>query len=116
MQKIKVSIYEDNKMLRQSLAILISSLKEFELLEAYPNAINIIENTKNKTPEVILMDISMPGINGIDAIKLLRPAFPGIKILMQTVFDDNDKAFCSICAGVIGYLFKKSPPAEIIDA
>jgi DNA-binding NarL/FixJ family response regulator len=116
MKKIRVSVYEDNKQLRDSLALLIENIPDFELLEAYPNALNILENTAVKVPDVILMDIGMPGINGIEAVKMIRDKFPQVKVVMQTVFDDDDKVFHSICAGAVGYLLKKSQPAEIIEA
>ena len=113
---IKVSIYEDNKSLRDSLTKLIETMPGFDLVNAYPNAINIIEDTNSNTPDIILMDIGMPGINGIEAVKLLRTKFPDVKVIMQTVFDDDEKVFQSICAGAKGYILKKTPPLEILSA
>jgi len=115
-EKIKVALYEDNSALRDSLSSLISVFPEFVLTGAYPNALQIIENTKENTPEVILMDIDMPGITGIDAVLQLHKEFPEIKVLMQTVFDDNDKVFRSICNGAVGYLLKKTPPLQMLQA
>lgn len=114
--KIKVSIYEDNRPLRESLGKLIETLPDFELLETHPNALNITENTRDKTPDVILMDIGMPGINGIEAVKRVKETFPNVKVIMQTVFDDDDKVFHSICAGAVGYMLKKAAPMEIVEA
>jgi DNA-binding NarL/FixJ family response regulator len=116
MNKIRVALYEDNNNLRDSLSILIGSCDEFILTGAYPNAIDIVENTKAQIPDVLLMDIDMPGISGIEAVSIVKKEFPEIRIIMQTVFDDNDKIFRSICAGAVGYILKKQSPSEILDA
>ena len=116
MQKIKVSLYEDNNSLRDSLSKLITAFPEFALTGAYANATNILENIKSDPPDVILMDIDMPGISGIDAVELVKDKYPRIRIIMQTVFDDNDRIFRSICAGAVGYVLKKKTPGEILEA
>jgi DNA-binding NarL/FixJ family response regulator len=116
MQKIKVAIYDDNNKLRDSLSQLISAFPEFELLGVYPNAINILDNIELNKPQIILMDINMPGISGIEAVQQVRKHHPDIKIIMQTVFDDDDKVFRSICAGAVGYILKKTSPMDILDA
>ncbi len=113
---IRVSIYEDNKALRESLSKLVETLPEFELCKAYPNALNIKEETGKLIPDVILMDIGMPGLSGIEAVKIVKDNFPDVKVIMQTVFDDDDKVFRSICAGAVGYMLKKSAPSDLIDA
>jgi len=63
-----------------------------------------------------LMDIDMPGVSGIIGVQMIREKFPGIKILMQTVFDDNDKIFAAICAGASGYMLKRTAPQKMIEA
>ncbi|MGZ3866664.1 MAG: response regulator, partial [Bacteroidia bacterium] len=103
-KKIKVALYEDNNALRDSLSKLIEAFPEFILTGAYPNALKIIENTKENHPEVILMDIDMPGLTGIQAVGMVKKEFPEVKVLMQTVFDDNDRVFHSICNGAVGYM------------
>ncbi len=113
--KIKVSIYEDNNHLRDSLSKLIIAFDEFELTGAFPNARSIIDNIEDEKPDVILMDIDMPGITGIEAVALVYAKFPEIKVLMQTVFDDDDKVFRSICAGAVGYILKKTAPTDLLD-
>ncbi len=115
-QKIKVALYEDNKNLRNSLVHLIESDLEFRLVSAYPNAINILDDIKEVQPDIILMDINMPGINGIEAVQLVKKNEPYIKIIMQTVFDDDDRVFQSICAGAVGYILKKTGPLDILEA
>ena len=115
-QKIKVSIYEDNKALCQSLTQLIESFDDFEMAGVFHNPINIIENINKNKPDVILMDIDMPGMTGIQAVGLVHKKFPEIKVMMQTVFDDDDKVFNSICNGAVGYLLKKTKPLQIIES
>jgi DNA-binding NarL/FixJ family response regulator len=116
MQKIKVSLYEDNNNLRDSLSKLIGAFPEFTLTGAYPNAIDILKNVAADAPDVVLMDIDMPGMSGIDAVALVKHHFPEVKVIMQTVFDDNDKIFRSVCAGAVGYILKKKSPSEILEA
>lgn len=67
-------------------------------------------------PDVVMMDINMPGISGIEAVQMIKEKFPQVNILMQTVFDDNDKIFAAICAGASGYMLKKTPPPKMIEA
>jgi DNA-binding NarL/FixJ family response regulator len=116
MEKIKVALYEDNNSLRDSLSRLIGAYPEFTLTGAYPNAVNILKEVEADAPDVILMDIDMPGVSGIDALAQVRKAYPGIRVIMQTVFDDNDRIFRSVCAGAVGYILKKKSPGEILDA
>lgn len=113
---IKVLIFEDNKFLRESLQKLIDSADDLSCAGTYPDGNDVISNVAQVNPDVILMDIEMPGINGIDAVKMIRNHFPTMHILMLTVFEDNDKIFASICAGATGYILKKTAPEKIIDA
>lgn len=113
--KIRVSIYEDNNSLRDSLSKLITAFPGFELTGAFPNAINILEDIAASKPDVILMDIDMPCISGIEAVAKVHKRYPEIRVIMQTVFDNNEKIFGSICAGAVGYMLKKTSPAEILE-
>lgn len=113
---IKVALYEDNATLRTSLMHLLQSSEEFDFLGAYDSPINILENSKIATPDVILMDVDMPLMNGIDATKLLKERYPQVNILILTVFEDRDKLFSALQAGASGYLLKKSKIIEIIEA
>ena len=67
-------------------------------------------------PDVVMMDINMPGISGIEAVQLIKEKFPQVHILMQTVFEENDKIFAAICAGASGYMLKKTTPQKMIEA
>ncbi|MCU0324059.1 MAG: response regulator transcription factor [Spirosomaceae bacterium] len=113
---IKVALYEDNATLRTSLTHLLQSSEEFEFLGAYDSPINILENSRIATPDVILMDVDMPLMNGIDATRLLKENYPQVNILILTVFEDRDKLFSALQAGASGYLLKKSKIIEIIEA
>jgi DNA-binding NarL/FixJ family response regulator len=114
--EIKVAVFEDNKILRESLAQLIDSAGELVCTGAFSNATKVIRDIEGSNPDVVLMDIDMPGISGIEAVQTIREKFPGIKILMQTVFDDNDKIFAAICAGASGYMLKRTAPKKMIEA
>jgi DNA-binding NarL/FixJ family response regulator len=113
---IKVAIFEDNRSLREGLAVMIGGTPGFNCVGAFPNCNNLLKNISQANPDVVLMDIEMPGINGIEAVGIIKEEYPGIKILMETIFDDDEKIFNSICAGAEGYILKHTSPAEIMEA
>jgi DNA-binding NarL/FixJ family response regulator len=113
---IKVAIFEDNRNLRESLFQLIDGSDGFRCVGAFANCRRLIENVKESRPDVVLMDIQMPGLSGIEAIKILKENFPEIKVLMETIFEDNNKIFDSICNGAEGYILKNTPPVLILSA
>ena len=110
---IKVAIYEDNVKFLEALSILISGIPDFELTGAWLNTRDTILQLKNKTPDVVLMDIGISPFDGIEATKLIVSNFPQVKILIQTIFDDDDKVFAAICAGASGYLLKSYLPVSL---
>ncbi len=87
---IKVSIFEDNKHLRESLQILIGGTPGYNCLGSYPDCRDLLFQLKHNTPDVVLMDIEMPGMNGIDAVKKIKANLPVVQVLMQTMFDDDE--------------------------
>lgn len=113
---LKVTLYDDNAELRVSISNLFAVFPEFEFLGAYADANHLIENCRYRKPDVVLMDIDMPGISGIEAVSLLKTHFPEIKVLILTVFDDDQKVFTSICNGAVGYILKKEEPTSILEA
>lgn len=113
---VHVIIYEDNNFLRESLSSLITKAEGFELCGAYENCNEVEAQVDVLKPDVVLMDIEMAGVNGIEGLKIIRKKFPDVNVLMLTVFEDNDRVFEAICAGATGYLLKKTPPAKILDA
>ncbi len=113
---IKVAIFEDQSDIRELLSVAVESSDELSLTGAYPNAIDALKIIKKDKPDVVLMDIQMPGISGIEATRLIKQAFPAVQILIQTVFEDNARIFSAICAGASGYILKDSSPERYIDA
>jgi len=116
MKDIRVAIFEDNSNLRQGLFNLLEANEGFVCAGAFGHCERVIENIEESLPDVILMDIELPGINGIEAVKRIREHYPELKILMETVFEDDEKVFQSVCAGANGYILKTTPPAEILKA
>ncbi|HEY8513165.1 MAG TPA: response regulator transcription factor [Cyclobacteriaceae bacterium] len=113
---IRVSVFEDNKKLRESLVQLINSEEDMICTGAFADANRLIPNMQQANPDVVMMDINMPGVSGIEAVVVIKKKFPNVQILMQTVFDDDDKIFAAICAGASGYMLKKTPPQKMIEA
>ena len=116
MQAIKVALFEDNKHLRESLSILISGTPGFQLTGAYPDCDELLYQLNKELPDVVLMDIEMPGMRGTEAVKLIKKDFPEVQVLMQTVFQDDENIFQSICAGASGYIPKTTSPAQYLEA
>lgn len=114
--KTGILIYEDNNDFREALVQLISTSEDFECVGAYRNCNDILDHVKRFRPCVVLMDIDMPDMNGIEGVRLVRAANSDIKIIMLTVFDDNQNVINAICAGASGYLLKKNCFNKLFDA
>ena len=115
--KAGVLIYEDNTQLRASIEKLITFSNEFLLLNSFPNVIDVEKQVNDLKPDVILMDIDMPGgINGIDAVQKIRAFNQEVQIIMLTVFDDNKTVLEAISSGASGYLLKKNISEKLYDA
>jgi DNA-binding NarL/FixJ family response regulator len=114
--KIRVTIFEDNENLRLSLYHLVNSCEAYQCAGAFEDCSNLVEKIKDTMPDVVLMDINMPGMNGIEAVRLLSTHFPAQKVLMQTVYDDPEKIFQSILAGASGYILKNTTNARILES
>ncbi|MDB4918741.1 MAG: DNA-binding response regulator [Mucilaginibacter sp.] len=113
---IRVVIFEDNFLLRESLFQLINGTPGLICTGAFANCDNLIFNISKTYPDVVLLDIKMPGKTGIEGMLIIHDQFPQIKVIMQTVVDDEDKIFASICNGASGYLLKNTPPAALLHA
>lgn len=113
---IKVAIFEDNNRLRKGLQQLIAGTKGFECVGSFPNCNDVLNNVNESTPDVVLMDIQMPGMSGIEAVRLIKENFPDVKILMETIFEEDEKIFASICSGAEGYILKNTPPASLLQS
>lgn len=113
--KIKVVIFEDNKSLRQGLYQLINGSEGFVCAGAFEDCLDLLKNIEEAKPDVVLMDIQMPGINGIEAVEILHEKYPDLKILMQTIFEDSERIFQSILAGASGYILKNTSPSRFLE-
>jgi len=114
--EIRVSIFDDNSALRDGLFYLISGTPGFTVAGAYPDCNQVLEHLNNDKPDVVLMDIDMPGLNGIAATALIKSHFPALNVLILTAYDDSIKIFDALQSGATGYLLKKTPPAKILEA
>ena len=112
---IKLLLYEDNPQLREGLTMLIDGSEGFSVLAAYKNCNNVAAEVEAWKPDVILMDIDMPGTNGIEGMKLIMEKNDDVKVLMLTVFDDNRNVFEALKNGANGYVLKKTPPAKLLE-
>jgi DNA-binding NarL/FixJ family response regulator len=116
MEEIKIAIFEDNKLLRDALQAIMDGTPGYNCCGVFADAGRWENDIKRSGPHVVLMDIEMPGINGIEATKQICETFPGIKILIQTVFNDKAKIFAALCAGASGYILKTEPPHKYLEA
>jgi DNA-binding NarL/FixJ family response regulator len=112
---IKVLIYEDNPQLREGLTMLIDGTEGFRVMGAFKNCNQILTEVNDYKPDVILMDIDMPGVNGIEGLKMVRKVNTDVSVIMLTVFDDNSNIFEALRNGANGYLLKKTPPAKLLE-
>jgi len=114
--KKRIAVFDDNDNRREGLELLIGMTDDMICVGSYSDCSNVLKNIDSILPDVILMDIDMPRVNGIEGVKIIRKKYPDVKILMQTVFEDDDKIFASICAGADGYILKKAQPQELMRA
>jgi DNA-binding NarL/FixJ family response regulator len=113
---IKVAIIEDDAWIRENLAARITQTQGFVSAGTYRTGEEAIERLPAQAPDVVLMDINLPKMNGIECVRQLKGLIPSAQILMLTVYEDSDKIFNSLLAGASGYLLKRTPQAEILDA
>ena len=113
---IKVSIVDDNDEIREGLSVLISGSAGFQCVATYPTAENALKYLPAHKPDVVLMDIQLPGMSGIECVRELKRLLPELQIMMLTIYEDDDNVFKSIVAGASGYVLKKTPPSELMDA
>lgn len=105
-KSLRVVCFDDNKNFRDSMRLLIGTTKNLVLAGTFASYEGMLENIKSLKPDVVLMDIDIPPVSGIDAVKTLRTEFPELPVLMLTGFEDDEKVFSSLCAGANGYILK----------
>lgn len=113
---ISILLYEDNPELRTSLASLISFADDFELLASFENAENVLDNIEQHQPDVILMDIDMPEVDGIEGLNLIRSEYENLPVIMLTVFDDDGHVLEAIKNGATGYILKQHLTTRLANA
>ena len=114
--KIRIAVFDDNLFFRESIGILMEGRNDFELTGSFENANDVLHDFKKCSPDVVLMDIEMPGRSGIDALKILKQDYPQLRVLMLTDYDKDEMIIDSVCAGAYGYILKTSPGEKIIEA
>ena len=114
---ITLALVDDNNDLREGLQITINDHpEEFKCLGAFSNAEDALTAIPELNPQVVLMDIKLPGISGIDCVRKLKTLIPGLDVIMLTIFAEDKTVFDSLCAGACGYITKNASPEEILDA
>jgi DNA-binding NarL/FixJ family response regulator len=114
---IKVAIVEDRRELREGLSMLINGTEGFVCSGTYRSMEETLSAMAAAAPpDIVLSDIGLPGMSGIEGIRLLKDRFPDLIILMLTIYEDDERIFDAICAGACGYLLKKTPPARLLEA
>ncbi len=113
---ISVAIVEDNQEIRQTLALIIDGTPDFACQHSYGDCESAIAELPSKTIDVVLMDINLPGINGIEGVRILKDKLPKVDFIMLTIQEDDDSIFNSLLAGATGYLVKDTPPSELLDS
>jgi DNA-binding NarL/FixJ family response regulator len=116
MKMIKVALFEDKADLREGLQAFLESSDEVECVGAWENCDQVKKIVTHYLPDVVLMDIDMPGTDGMQGLKIIKELYPQMSVIMLTIFEDDENVFNSICAGANGYMLKRTPPDKIIEA
>ena len=113
---LRIAIFDDNKNIRESISLLLKTVAGFEVVGSFSHVLDCVEDVRDCKPDIVLMDIEMPGMTGIEAVKSIKKEFPHIQVLMQTVFEDDDRVFDSICSGASGYILKNYLNTKLIES
>ncbi|MFO7444892.1 MAG: response regulator transcription factor [Ignavibacteriaceae bacterium] len=113
---INVMIVEDNETIREGLKLLINGTEGYNCLAAFSESEKMLKELQKLEPDVLLMDLGLPGMSGIEGIKHAKVIMPDLTILVLTVYDENELIFDALCAGACGYLVKKTPPSRLLEA
>jgi len=115
-EPIKVAIIEDRRDIREGLKVLIDGTDGHQCTGSYGSMEEALANLDNKLTDLALVDIGLPGMSGIEGIRILKHRYPKLVLLMLTVYDDDERIFDALCAGARGYLLKKTPPARLLES
>jgi DNA-binding NarL/FixJ family response regulator len=116
MPTIKVSIIEDRREIRDALTMLIGGTEGFSCAAAYRSMEEALNRIKSNLPDVVLCDIGLPGMSGVEGIRILKERYAELTILMLSIYDDDERIFDALCAGACGYLLKRTSPARLIES
>lgn len=114
-ETIKVALIEDRREIRDGLAMLINGTQGFKCTGSYRSMEDALPRIGTDLPDVALCDIGLPGMSGIEGMRILKEKFPALLLLMLTIYDDDERIFDALCAGACGYLLKKTPPAKLLE-
>jgi DNA-binding NarL/FixJ family response regulator len=115
-EKITVSIVEDTEDIREALRVLLDGSPGFECVHVYADAEEALKDMSSKDIDIVLMDIGLPGMDGIECMKTLKPGMPKAQFMMYTVYDDDDNIFNALQSGASGYILKRTYPAQVLEA
>ena len=113
---IKAAIVEDQRDIREGLTMLINGTTGYRCAGSYRSMEEALDRVKSDMPDVVLCDIGLPGMNGIESIRILKERHPNLSLLMLTVYDDDDRIFDALCAGACGYLLKRTSPSRLLES
>ena len=113
---IKVAIIEDQARFRRCLEVLIDGTDGFHCIGVFGSMEEALDKLNRDMPDVVLADIGLPGMSGIEGVRTLTERHPGLQVIMLTVYDDDERIFDALCAGACGYMLKKTPPARLLEA
>lgn len=114
--RITVAIIEDERDIRECLSVLVNGTPGYACTGSYRTMEEALEKIPHRLPDVVLSDIGLPGMSGIDGVRILKERLPQLLVLMLTVYDDDERIFDAMCAGACGYLLKKTPPARLLES
>jgi DNA-binding NarL/FixJ family response regulator len=114
--EITVAIVEDQRDIREGLTMLVNGTPGYRCIGSYGSMEAALDRIGADTPDVVLSDIGLPGMSGIDGIRILKERHPRLTVLMLSVYDDDDRIFDALCAGASGYLLKRTPPARLLES
>lgn len=113
---LRVALVEDDRRFREGLGMLVEGTPGFQLVGAFGSVEEALGRSLPEPPQVLLLDIHLPGVLGSEGVRALSEKWPGVSPLMLTVFEEEDHIFTSLCNGAVGYLLKRTPPAKLLDA
>ena len=114
--RIRVALVEDKRLIREGLGSILDRAEGLRCVGAYPSVEQALPALEEKPCDVLLLDIQLPGMSGVEGIRVLRERHPRLPVVALTIFEDDDEVFGALCAGACGYLLKKTPPAQIAEA